>query len=570
MKTTLYKLFAGLAPALVVMGLLTSAALGAPLRVPDATLQDHIVVFSSERVDAPKWFHWMNSHSLRIDNTTNRNPHIAYGGDHLYYASYTGSAWQLETVDSSYGVGKYASLALDSNNRPHISYYDSVNGALKYATHNGTSWQIATIERTFYTAASEAVLQNLALDPEATPAAVDPREWGNTFLNLPLEYYREEPANLYDETQAQVEYLESGLPIPPSDWDTLFEDVLQQESGFFPGATSSITSIDGRGVGLYSSIAIDPFNKPSISYYDANNGNLKYAYWTGSAWEIRAVDTAGDVGGYSSLAVDSNGNAHISYYDATNQDLKYARLASGVWNIYRLDTQGDVGQHTSIAVDSGRTPHISYYDSTQGNLKYARLAGSNWDIRVVDTPGDVGMFSSIALNSFNAPSISYYDHTNARLKYVRWDGSNWEVSIVANRIGRYVSLAFVNDSPRISFYDFGLGELKFASPTSTGWQVSPAIDRAADVGLYVSMKLDSNHRPHISYYDDVLDDLWYARWNGTAWEKWKIDTMGAVGRFTSLALNSAGESAHQLLRRQQHALEICLPQRRRMDDLYSG
>jgi hypothetical protein len=156
MKTTLYKIFAGLAPALVMMGLLTSAALGAPFMEPDATLQDHIVVFSSERVDAPKWFHWMNSHSLRIDSTTNRNPHIVYGGDHLYYASYTGSAWQVETVDSAYGVGKYASLALDSNNRPHISYYDSVNGALKYATHNGTSWQITTIERTFYTAASEA------------------------------------------------------------------------------------------------------------------------------------------------------------------------------------------------------------------------------------------------------------------------------------------------------------------------------------------------------------------------------------------------------------------------------
>jgi hypothetical protein len=150
------------------------------------------------------------------------------------------------------------------------------------------------------------------------------------------------------------------------------------------------------------------------------------------------------------------------------------------------------------------------------------------------------MFSSIALTSANAPVISYYDHTNARLKYARWTGSAWEISIVANIVGRFTSLALVDNSPRISLYDFGLGQLRYAFPTTTGWQVSSAIDQAADVGSYVSMKLDSSQRAHISYYDDVLDDLWYARWNGSAWDLWKIDHVGAVGRYTSLALDSAG------------------------------
>ena len=40
-------------------------------------------------------------------------PHVAYGGDHAYYATYNGATWLYEIVDRTRGVGSFASLALD-------------------------------------------------------------------------------------------------------------------------------------------------------------------------------------------------------------------------------------------------------------------------------------------------------------------------------------------------------------------------------------------------------------------------------------------------------------------------
>jgi len=93
--------------------------------------------------------------SLAVDNESS-SIHLAYYdavNKKLKYAMWLDGEWFIETVDDSDGdVGKYASLALDNEGNPHISYYaeNDSGGALKYARldpdHEG-EWLIEIIDQ---------------------------------------------------------------------------------------------------------------------------------------------------------------------------------------------------------------------------------------------------------------------------------------------------------------------------------------------------------------------------------------------------------------------------------------
>ena len=116
-----------------------------------------------ECVDCPKYFLDMTDRSLRLD--AGGHPHIAYGGDALYYAWHDGSDWRLETVDSNPSVGEYAALALDGDNYPHISYFDRTNRDLKYAWQDAAGWHSETVDSAGYV----GEYTSLALDGDNYP-----------------------------------------------------------------------------------------------------------------------------------------------------------------------------------------------------------------------------------------------------------------------------------------------------------------------------------------------------------------------------------------------------------------
>jgi len=111
------------------------------------------------------------------------------------------------------------------------------------------------------------------------------------------------------------------------------------------GTWGSAATVDSSsGAGQFVSLAVDSANHPGIAYYDANRGDLKYAYFNGSSWSVRTVDSGNTVGYYPSLQFGGFDVPFISYYYKTGGDLRIAGLGNNGWEISTVANKGDVGR----------------------------------------------------------------------------------------------------------------------------------------------------------------------------------------------------------------------------------
>ena len=361
----------------------------------------------------------------------------------------SGGAIPSGAIDSNGNVGEYTSIAIDSNGFKHISYHDDTNGNLKYATDITGSWVTISVSANpgHMTTYQHGTYTSIALDSNdavhisyyriadglkyatCSNGCTNASNWDIVSINtgshrigttsIAIDSNDGVHISFYDDNNDDLDYATcSSNCTSASNWDVI--------------------SVDTTGtVGPYNSIAIDSNDGIHISYKDYTNDDLKYATCSSdctnaSNWETVSLDTSTtNVAKYTSIAIDSDDVIHISYHHEGWGDLKYATCSSGCtnasnWDILIVDAPGWVGAYTSIAVDSNDGLHISYQDTTNRDLKYATCSSgctsaSNWDNFSLDTTDSVGYWTSIAIDSNDVVHISYYDTTNDDLKYVTFD-----------------------------------------------------------------------------------------------------------------------------------------------------
>ncbi len=215
--------------------------------------------------------------ALRIDSAG--QPYVSYfgGSQVLKLAHWTGSAWASELVAGPGQFSEDTSLALDSQDRPHLVYQDAAAERLIYAYRAGADWITATVDVGLYVGGQHA----LALDRAGNPHICYTAYTGTT---VDLRYARLAAG------EWQIQTVDAGAPY----------------------------------TGYFCSLALDGVDQPHIGYYDEAQHDLRYARWTGSAWELQTVDAAGDAGAFAALALDQGDRPRISYHDATNGDLKFS------------------------------------------------------------------------------------------------------------------------------------------------------------------------------------------------------------------------------------------------------
>ena len=304
-------------------------------------------------------------------------PHIAYypgrtgWGMELKYARWDGSIWLLETVDlitKPDWAGEAASLALDSNGRPHISYLGNVGGSycLKYALWTGTYWEIQVVDNS--------------------------SGWVGEWSSLKLDSLEYPHISYYDRDSFCLKY---------ASWNGINWEIEVVTDGF----------------GWCTSLDLNSLEYPHIAYY-GNGDYLNYTTWTGTGWEIDNIDYLGNVGSADiSLELDSNGYPHISYYKIDN-NLRHARWDGLNW-IITIVAYSYAGAWNSLALDSQNYPRIAYYKAggPTWNVWYAYWDGSNWNLEPVNPPIGGGWHCSLALDSQDNPHIAYYDQNNDELEY---------------------------------------------------------------------------------------------------------------------------------------------------------
>jgi hypothetical protein len=258
-------------------------------------------------------------------------------------------------------------MALDSQGRAGVAYYDAGQADLKYAHFNGTSWDVQTVDSTNTT----GYYPSLKFDNSDHPI---------------ITYYYKTHGNLNFATSS--------------------------------GSGWNISTIDSAGdVGRYSSLAVNPSTgRWSVAYENTSGGAFKYAAQGRNGWNLTTVDVNGAGGGFISLAFDDTFQPAFSYYDARNSDLKFARFNGSVWSKTAIASKRSQGLYSNLFFDAGDggNPVIYYFNKTNNALLSARSNGSVWDYEALAAGG--GRHDHVAINSQDFETFVWFDDATGDLK----------------------------------------------------------------------------------------------------------------------------------------------------------
>ncbi len=206
----------------------------------------------------------LRSEQTRISLALDRRgyPLISYlsqAPHHLRLARWTGSDYEIETVDVTPDVGGFSSLALNSQGYPLISYYDKTNEALKLAEWDGQKWNLEVVDDS---GANVGQYTSLALDPKD---------------NLYISYFVDEP---------NADYLKVAIRKNGA-WN-------------FSSFNSGYKKFR-LGWGYHTSIALDARDNPYVAFFANTAEDLNVQYWIGTTPLRFYVDSGGSVGLYPSI-----------------------------------------------------------------------------------------------------------------------------------------------------------------------------------------------------------------------------------------------------------------------------
>ncbi len=309
-------------------------------------------------------------------------------------------------VDEGPGVGAYCDLTYDVKGRPHISYYDEENKALKYAMFCGEGWKKMTITG------------NQPDTDAGRYSSIAVGSDGTAYISF------------YDADRGALKLAKYNR--------------LRLQISFVDGPD------DESDVGMYNCLRLDQDENPYIMYYDAVNHNLKLAIYNGASFTKYVIDgdQANSCGRWADFHLEADGTIKAAYHDGNGYDLKYAEGQDLNFAIETIDvSQHFTGEGISLGITPDGNPVIAYFDGTDLDLKLAQKVGSYFNFYTVRTEGATGFSPNVVITPSGTIYIVFYDYTAKSLLMARKVGGNFTIQTLdqggSNRdVGRFAAAEY--------------------------------------------------------------------------------------------------------------------------------
>lgn len=270
-------------------------------------------VWQSETVDSDG--DMGDGHDIAVDQ--NGRPHISYRdktNGSVKYATKVEGSWQKTVIDPAEGEGESvesSSIAIDSNGNPQIAYNiqsTSESSYIKYAAYDGSSWST----------------EEIGIEGHWPSLALDTNDYPHIAFHNPNDYHVYYSRRLESGDWSSPEEVDSSATVTTDPRLALDSNnnpgiVYRDDTGegFIKYAvwdgTSWSTQNVASNVGAEADeqdFAINGNDEPYIVYGAPNIGGLILAKANEAGeWTFTTVDNAG----VCAIAIDSLNRAHIAY-----------------------------------------------------------------------------------------------------------------------------------------------------------------------------------------------------------------------------------------------------------------
>jgi plastocyanin len=357
----------------------------------------------------------------------------------------------ISVVDSLYDAGSGASVALDADGSPSVSYLllspvlkpsqipvPIVAGAAQppsvmVATQSKGIWTQTSVtsqptvgKKAVGSATEIADANGHAIANVNTAVAVDAQGHHHVVWATPTGlFYSTDASGSYAAAEQLTRAGAFGASI------AVGQDGSPWISYYVGGSLNVSHKMDSRWIaesvlvglappvvaGMRTAIAVGS-SGPVVAYDD--HGATGVARMTSSAW---VTDTVPGAGGLAvSLALDSSGDPHLAYYDDQGNVFHAHSLAGAPWDVTPLASVGlgsngqpNPGWGTGIGLDGNGVHYVTWADTKAKDIAFATNGGGTFQSQAVDDSA-TGLDPSIAVSADGKNvALAWYDSANSNL-----------------------------------------------------------------------------------------------------------------------------------------------------------